>query len=123
MLIDKNRMEAEGSEQTVIGFNQLPYALPVVPSHPHQQQASDTQVSAIGQHRVAVGIEVGKVQMGMSVDIGSHAHSIGRSVSRGKRGGQARFFFSGTCLWILHVNQWHGASEAVGRSVAQRLWR
>src|SRR5690606_10887032 len=69
--------------------------VPVIDGHPHQQQAAYPQPLAVGEYRLAVVIEVRKVEVGMGIDVDAHGHSMGMVGVAGKRG------MNGPCTRLL----------------------
>ena len=61
-------MQAQGREQPLFATDQIPHPLPIGLIHPQHHHALHASSRRVGQQAVAVGVEVGEVQMGMGVD-------------------------------------------------------
>src|SRR5690606_36235137 len=89
MLLEKDRMRAEGGVEPGVLLDHRPEPAPVAAGHSHQQQALHAESLAVGQHRIAVAVKIVKIQVGMGIDVGIHVPSIVRVGPARKRDGRA----------------------------------
>ena len=74
VLIQIHRMQAKGGVQLWIALDQRPQTLPMALIDPQYHHSPDALLSTAREHLRAVGLEVGKIQVGMAVDQ-LHAHA------------------------------------------------
>src|SRR5690606_17289400 len=86
-----------------------PDPVPVIDGHPHQQQAAYPQSLAVGEYRLAVMIEVRKVEVGMGIDVDAHGYSMGIRHGAGKRSGK-------------EAGPWRACPHRVNRSSYTPRW-
>lgn len=76
VLVEVDRMQAEGSVQAFVRLHQVPQALPVALIHAEYHQFLHPQTAAALQQPGAIGVELGEVEVSVGVDQ-VHGRSIG----------------------------------------------
>jgi hypothetical protein len=75
MRFEKYRMQPQRRRQSRVGLDAVPHALPVVALHGKHHHALDAHRLGLIQQLRAVNVEVGKVQVGMSIDQRHRRHA------------------------------------------------
>ncbi|MNH29892.1 hypothetical protein D3C79_901500 [compost metagenome] len=75
VLVEIDRVQAEGGVQVRVAAHQVPHPLPVVLIHTEHHHALDTRGPGVGQQGRTVRVEIRKIQMGVGVDQ-AHAQAL-----------------------------------------------
>ena len=76
VLVEVHGVQAEGGVQAILLLHLIPQALPVGLVDAEQYQTLDTQRAAAREQCGAVGVELGKVEVGVGIDQ-AHGASVG----------------------------------------------
>src|SRR5690606_1529152 len=109
VLIEKNRVQTKSRVQPVVGAGHRPDPVPITRGNAHQQDAPHTEALAFSQYRIAISVEIRKVQMGMCIDIDAHGYSMGIRHGAGKRSGK-------------EAGPWRACPHRVNRSSYTPRW-